>query len=157
MLDVARTVWSEDRLNVNIQCLCERMVDVDEELAAAVSDVERLAVGLPRREARLEVCLNDVLDVGEVAALAAITVDGRLLALQQELDELGDDGRVGALRILTSPEDVEVAQADGRQAVVPRVLLRPFLIAALRQGIRREEVAFAPLRLRQVRLVAIDG
>ena len=54
--------------------------------------------------------------VGEISGLAAVTVDGRPLALRHELDEQRDHAAVRAGRILPGAEDVEVAQAHAVQA-----------------------------------------
>ena len=49
--------------------------------------------------------------VGEVAGLFPISEDGRPPALRHPLDEERDHTAIGARRILTGPEDVEITQA----------------------------------------------
>lgn len=133
------------------------MVDVDEVFAAAVGDVEGLAGGGMGGAAGTEVGLDDIVNIGEIAALATVAVDGGALVVQQLLDELGDDSGVGTVGVLTAAEDVEVAKAVGVEAVVHGVLLRPLLVATLGKGVGREEVAFHAFALGEVCLVAIDG
>lgn len=157
VLDVTLAVGTEDGFDVDTEGVAERVVDVDEILATAIGDVEGLAGGFGWRLASTKIGLNHVVDIGEVAALATVSVDGGALALQQLLDELGDDGGIGAVRVLATAEHVEITQAVGVETVVERVLLRPFLVATLGEGVRREKVAFNAFALGEMRLVAING
>jgi hypothetical protein len=84
----------------------------------------------PRRRGR-QVRLDDVVDVAEVARLRAVAEDARLLSGQRRGDELRDHGRVLRLRILARAEHVEVAQADGLEAVGARVDLHRDLAGQL--------------------------
>ena len=107
-------------------------------------------------ETCLEVGLDDILDIGEVAALLAITIDAALLTADEKLDELRENGGIGPVGVLSASEDIEISQAVGVEAVVTGVLLRPLLIGPLGDGVGGEEVAFATFCLGQVGLVAID-
>ena len=108
-------------------------------------------------EAGLEVCLDDVLNVGEIPALAAVPVDGGDLAVEELADKARDDRGVGPVGVLAAAEDVEIAQAVGVQAVVEGVLPGPFLVAVLADGVGTQQIPLSPLPLGQVRLVAVNG
>ena len=155
MLDVAGALRTELRRDILAERLGQHAVDVQQVLAAAVRDVERLAGRLVGSEAGLQVGLHHVRHVGEVAALPAVAMDDRLLAVEQHPDELRNHRRIRALGILTLPEDVEVAQADGSQPVMTAVLLRPLLVATLGHGVRTQQIALDALALGQFRPVAI--
>src|SRR5678815_6149343 len=64
-----------------------------------------------------EVCLHHIFDEAEVAAGFAVAVDVDRLFLEECVDPFGDDGGVSTIGILTWSEDVEVAEADGRERV----------------------------------------
>jgi len=75
--------------------------------------------------ARLGVCagggqkvgLHGVGDVAEVAAGFAVAVDVGRIALEQRRRPFGRHGGIGAFGVLPRAEDVEVAQANGGEAV----------------------------------------
>ncbi len=107
------------------------MVDVQQILPAAIGDVVCPPGSVGSGGAGLQVRLNDVLDIGEVAALPPVPVDGGALPLQQLPDELGDDGGIRPFGILPAPEYVKVPQTIGVKAIVLCVLLCPFLVRPL--------------------------
>src|SRR5262249_14518128 len=125
----------------------KRRADVPEDLierdGAPGPDVEHHPSGCwdHRRE---YVNVGDVADIDEVARLLAIAVDDWCTALQRGCDEGGDDGRIGAMRILGGAEDVEVAQGDGLDAIecVPDrdIGLRRELLNTIRREWARGEV-----------------
>ena len=84
-------------------------------------------------------------------------MDGGALPVQKLAEELRNHGGICAVGILPAAEDVKVAQADGRQAVVQGVLLGPLLIAALRERVGREQMALPALLFGKRRLVAVHG
>jgi len=73
------------------------------------------APGRARRRSGLQVGVDHVVDVREVTALQAVAVDARRLAVQEGLDEAGNDGGIGGIRALPRTEDVEVAQGHALQ------------------------------------------
>src|SRR5438046_1679434 len=90
--------------------------DVEQADPRSAGDVEDLAAR-PVRVGGQDVGLDHVLDLGEVARLRAVTVDLHGPAFERGQNELRNDGRVLRRRVLTRPEDVEVAQADGLHAI----------------------------------------
>ena len=110
MADIAFARGSEDGWDVNSKCFCDGVIDIDEDFAAAIRDIERLPVGFSGSKTGLEVRLDDIFDVGEIAALLPVAMDGGGLSLQEETDELGDDGSIGTIGVLTSPKHIEIAQ-----------------------------------------------
>lgn len=61
--------------------------------------------------------MDGIGDIGEVAAVAAITVDGGACSFDECLAEDGDDGGIGVVRVLIGTEDVEIAEADIVEAI----------------------------------------
>ena len=66
---------------------------------------------------RCQVGLDNVIHEGEVPALLAVTVDHWWLAPCECPYEEGDDRGVGRVRALPGPEDVEVAEGHGLEAI----------------------------------------
>lgn len=64
-----------------------------------------------------QVGLHSVVHEAEVPAGFAVAVDAHCLALDHCRRPLGDHRRVGAVGVLAGAEDIEVAQADGLEAV----------------------------------------
>lgn len=116
----------------------EGMVDVDEVLTSAVCDVKGLAGSFVGSETGFEIGFDDILNVGEVTALTAVTVDGGTLVIQQLFDELWNNGGIGSVGVLTAPENVKVPETVGVDTIVAAVLLGPFLITTLGEGVGRE-------------------
>lgn len=156
VLDITGTVGAELGFYIKTEGFGKAIIDIDEVLPASVGDIEGFAGCLMGCEACLEVGFDDVLDIGEVAALLAIAIYAALLAADEQLDELGDDGSVGSVGVLTATEDIEIAEAIGVETIVTGVLLGPLLVGALGDGIGREEVALATFCLGEVGLIAID-
>ncbi len=82
----------------------------------AAGHVDRLARGR-RRLARAQHAVDDVGDVGEVAGLFAVAVDGRAAPRDQRGGKKGDHAGVGRARILARSEHVEVADHHRLEAV----------------------------------------
>ncbi len=156
MLDITFAVGAIDGLDIFTKGLDQRLVNVIKIFTTAVCNIECLAGRLVGSEACFQIGFDDVFDISKVAALLAISVDRRTLVIQEHLDELRDHGGVGPVRVLPASEHVEVAQAHGPQAVVARVLFRPFLVGPLGQGVGAEERAFDAFLLGKMRLVAVD-
>lgn len=124
MFNISLAVGAEDRLDVLAQRLCQRVVDIDEILSTAVGNIVSLSRRFMRSETRLQVCLNDIFNIGEVSALPAVAVDGGPLVVYQLLDEFRDDRRVRAVRILPPAEHIEVSQSVGIQPIVHAISSR---------------------------------
>lgn len=62
---------------------------------------------------RQQVHPDDVVDIGEVAAVGAVAIDNGRFVAHELFHEQRDDGGVGAVGILPAAEDVEIAQPDG--------------------------------------------
>ena len=93
-----------------------------------------------------QVGLDGVGDVAEVAAGFAVAVDVDRLALEQRGSPLGDHGGVGAVGVLAGAEDVEVAQADGCEAVAAGEDVGVEFVDVLGDGVGAERLADACLR-----------
>jgi len=121
------------------------------------ADVEDLIDGRrPRRgDAREQVGLDHVLDMAEVPAGLAVPEDDARVAARERGDPPGDHRRVGAPRVLARAEDVEVAQADGLDAVRAREDLGVQLVDALAERIRGERAPDLVLDLGTPRGIAV--
>jgi len=157
VLDIAGAVGTELGLYIKTEGLSETIIDIYKVLSASVGDIEGFAGCLMGGEACLEVGFDDVLDIGEVAALLAITIDAALLTADEQLDELGDDGSVGSVGVLSATEDIKITETVGVETIVTCVLLGPLLVGALGDGVGREEVALTTFCLGEVGFIAIDG
>ena len=100
--------------------------------AGDVEDVPRGLRTLRRRGQ--QVGQDDVADGAEVARRGPVAEDHRVLSAPHGVDPSRDHGGVGAVGVLPGPEDVEVAEPDGLEAVGPRPELRIELVDRLRQG-----------------------
>ena len=78
--------------------------------------VQRLRVGSGGSQL---VDLNDIVNIGEIARMATVTVNHRSLATQHLADEFRDHRSIGALGVLPAAEYIEIAQADGSKAIHP--------------------------------------
>ena len=99
--------------------------------AAAAGDVDHLARHRPGAGARQEVGPHDVADVREVSGLRAVSVDHGPALAEHRLGEPGNDRGVERVRALAGSEDVEVPQADTREAVTDGVGAQQKLARAL--------------------------
>src|ERR1017187_6154640 len=108
--DVAGARRVELRLHVLTENLVHGSDEIQERDAAAAGDVEGLTECLFRCFTGEQVGVDDILDMGEIARLAAITKDGRRFVAQNGRDESRDDRRILRLWMLTRAEDVEVAE-----------------------------------------------
>ena len=89
------------------------MVDVDQVFSTAVCDIECLACCFRGCKTCFEIGFDDVLDIGKIPALSAVSVDGRLLVIQKQLDDLGQYCGIRTVGILSAPENIEIAHAVG--------------------------------------------
>ena len=156
MLDVTLAVRTEVWFNVNTKSLGEGIINVDEIFTTTVCNVECLTCCLMRCETCFEVSFNHIVDIGEVARLLAIAIDGRLFTIHEHLDKLWDNCCICSIRLLTTTKYVEVTHTVCIKTIVASVLLCPFLIATLGESVRRKKVASTILSLGEVRLIAID-
>ncbi len=104
-----------------------------------------------------DVGLHHVVDIAEVTRGFTVAVDMHGLALQEGGEPLRDDRRIRAAGVLTLPEDVEVAQADGRKAVAAGEDVGVKLVDVFGDGIRREGLADDVLPLGERLFVAVGG
>ena len=77
------------------------------------------------------------------------------LAVDERGGPLGNDCRVGAVRILALAEHVEIAQADGIEAVGAREDRGIQLVGVLGDGIRRQRLSDAVFHFRQAGMVTV--
>jgi hypothetical protein len=96
-----------------------------------------------------------VVDVGEIAALFAVTIDGRLLSSQHPSAEDRQYAGVVRCRILAGTEDVEVAEDYSFQAVDSREYTHVVFTGQLGHRIGRDGVRRHRLMLRQRGRVAV--
>ena len=109
------------------------------------------------RVGREQVRRDDVLDVGEVARLLAVAVDGDGPALGDRADEPRHDRRILRGRVLAAPEDVEVPQRDGLDPVHPREADAEPLRSELGDGVGGDRVRRLRLDAWERSAVAVDG
>ena len=136
MLDIACAVGSEVWLDVHAKRLCQTVVNVDQVLSAAVSNILCLTRRFLRRDAGFQIRLDDILNVGKVTALLSVAVDGRRFTVQELLQELRDHRRIGTIGILSASEYVKITHTDSLKPVMSRILLGALLVNALAHGIR---------------------
>ena len=164
MGDVAGTVWAVDRLNSGYcrVVLREILLQVRHELvergALPVGRIVNLVHGLRiLRPKGQHVHLDDIVDIGEVPAVLAVTVDGRGLVPHELLYKERNDGGVCPVGVLTAAEDVEVPQADILRPVGAREDIRVELVHVFGYGIGREGPADDILHLGQGPAVTVCG
>ena len=104
-----------------------------------------------------DIGLHGIVHKAEIAAGGAVAMDVHGLAVQHGGDPAGNDGRVGAQRVLPGAEDIEIAQPHRLHGVAARVHLRVQFIDIFTQGIRRQGRADVLFHFRQGRMVAIGG
>ena len=102
-----------------------------------------------------QVGLHSVVHEAEVAAGLAIAIDAHGLALDHRRRPFWDHRRVGAVGVLARPEDIEVAQADGLEAVGAGEHAGVQFVDVLGHRVGRERVADLVLYLGQVRVVPV--
>ena len=83
-----------------------------------------------------QIAVHHVGNISEITRLFAITVDDRRLAGKHARNEDRNDGGIGAVRILSRPENVEVSNADRLQAVGVKKRLTVVLARQLGSRIR---------------------
>src|SRR6266545_2150482 len=119
VLDVARPRVCVDRLDVRSDELADRLEKRVQRNPAPGRDVDyfptRSVGGTGSQNA-----VDDVGDVGEIARVLAVAVNGRLTGVAERADEERDDAGVGRRWILPRTEDVEVADRDRLEAVEAR-------------------------------------
>ncbi len=88
VLNVSSTIWAKVRLHINTESLGKSIVDIKKVFTATIGNIESLASGFMRCQTSLQVCLDNILDICEVAALTAISVDRRHFAVEKLTDKL---------------------------------------------------------------------
>jgi len=104
-----------------------------------------------------QVGLHGVGDVAEVAAGFAVAVDVDGIALEQRGRPFRHHGGIGTLGVLPRAEDVEVAQADGGEAVAAGKHVGIQLVDVFGDGVRAERLADGVFDLGQAGVVAIGA
>jgi hypothetical protein len=105
-----------NRLNLCAQDVVEGSDQVQKGVSLPASDVEHMSGGIGGARGQ-QIGVYDVGDVGKVARLAPVAVDGGGLVPQHGRDEQRDDRRVLRGGVLPGAKDVKVAQAHRLQAV----------------------------------------
>ena len=100
---------------------------------------------------------DDVVDVGEVAAVFAVAVDQRRLMVHQLLHEQRYHRCIGAVGVLPPAEHVEIAQADGLHSVGFGKDIGIELVHILGDGIGRQGFPDHIFNLGERLAVAIGG
>ena len=157
MLDVSGSVRSEVRLHLLIQRFAQIIIDIDQILSAAVSDIERLPCCLRGRQTCFQIGFDDIVNIGKVSGLLSVAVDRRNLSVQELADKLRDDRRVGAVRILPSAKHIEIPHTVRIQPVQLLIKFAVLLIHMLGERIRREEIALLSLNLGKHRMISVHG
>src|SRR5207247_6646902 len=92
----------------------------------------------------------------EVAAGLTIAVDPHALVFHHGGDPFGNDRGVGAVRVLARTEHVEVAQADGLQAIAAGENVRVQLVHVFGDGVGRQRSADEVPDFGQPGMVAVN-
>lgn len=82
------------RLDILVQRLGERVIDVNKIFSAAIGNVESFASRFVRRKAGLEIGFDDIFNIGKIAALSAVTVDRGRFVFHEKQDKLRNDSRI---------------------------------------------------------------
>jgi len=104
-----------------------------------------------------QVGLHGVGYEAEVAAGFAVAVDVDRIALEQRGRPLGHHGGIGAVGILPRAEDVEVAQADGGEAVAASKYVGIEFVDVFGDGVGAERLADGVFDLGQAGVIAIGA
>lgn len=110
-----------------------------------------------RSGGRQQVSLHRVVHKAEIPAGLTVTVDAYRITLDHRRRPFGDHRRVGTVGVLAGTEDIEVAQADGLEAVGAGEHAGVQLVDVLGHRVGRERVADLVFHLGQVRVVAVGG
>ncbi len=102
-----------------------------------------------------QVDLDGVVDIAEVPTCFAITVDVHDFVLDHAGDPFGYHGCISAFRILAFAEYVEVAQADGVEAVATGEHISIKFVDVFGNRIGRQRFADAVLHFRQTGMVTV--
>ena len=108
-----------------------------------------------RRLAGEQIRLHRVVDVSEVAALGAVSENRRLFSTKHLGDEFSQHAGIWGIRILPRPKNIEVAQADGFQAVAAVKRRHVVLAGKFGDRVRRDRIRRHVFVLRQSRCVAV--
>src|SRR6516164_1210568 len=121
--------------------LCQQLTGFVQIEARSGGDVEDLSGNFFGRSVRgQQIRFDGVVDVGKVAALAAVAEDGGLLAVQHLRGELRQYARIRRRRILAWTKNVEVAQAYGFESVAAVERGHIVLAGKLRYGVGRDRI-----------------
>ncbi len=104
-----------------------------------------------------QVSLNRIIHVGEIPAVGAVTVDGGGVLVQGGLEEQGDHGRVGSVRVLSGSEDIEIAQSDIVDTVCFRKNIGVEFVHVLGHSVGRQRLTDSVLDLGQGFVVAVGA
>lgn len=130
------------------------------ELVEARLPSERDVVDLAGRccfvcSGREKVCLNDVLDVAEVAASFSIAIDLDDAVVEHCLDPAWNHSSVGSIRVLPLAKHVEVTQTNTAHSIMLVEDLCIEFVDVFRNRIGRERLADHVLDLREGRMIAV--
>lgn len=104
-----------------------------------------------------QVGLHGVGHKAKVAAGFAIAIDVDGLAFDQRIGPFGDDGGIGAVRVLAWPKHIEVPQPNGLKAITACKHIGIQLVDVFGHGVRAERVADVFFHLGQRRVVTIGA
>src|SRR6056297_1021290 len=119
--------------------------------------IVNLALRFLIRECRANVRLNRVVDVAEVAAGLAITVDHHGVSRQQSRCPLRDHRSVSTVGVLPAAKHVEIAQPRRAEAIRSLKNIRVKFVDVFRDGIGRQRIAYPFFNLWQRLMIAIGG
>src|SRR4030081_637 len=143
MLDVATALWCVEGLAGIGREPLQQLDRLVEREAPSRGHIEYFSRCLGcRRLTSQQVCLDRVVNVGEVTALLSVAEDRGLLTPEHERDELRQHSGILRRGILVRTEDVEIPQSHGFQAIAAMernhvVFTRQFGYCVWRNRIRR--------------------
>ncbi len=154
--DISGSGGGELRSNAGAEHLIEGGEQLEKRDRATAGEIDHLA----RHSGGIggqEIAVGHVGHEGEIAGLVPVAVDDRLAALEDGGNEQRDHGRVGAGRVLSGTEDVEIAQRDRFEAVGGGEGLGIVLGGQLCRSIGRDRSGEVGFALGDERLVAIGA
>lgn len=149
-----------DGININaavLQCTFQGTEEVVESGSVTHCHVINLVLRFFMSSGSEKIDLHDVFDEAKIPAGFTVAVDAHGLALDHRRRPFGDHRRVGAVGVLAGSEHIEVAQADGLEAVGAGEHAGVQLVDVLGDRVGRERIADLVFHLGQVRVVAVGG